>query len=123
MEYTGCKDVTLEAIEEASDKFGDSYFLNEEKYHSLDEICDLIDELMCDEELDCHALTVGVDTTTKELIFTMVYDEIILQHGRTHKFFTLAKLVDAIRFSKAKPDGLCIELGVSGLWLRGYTYE
>lgn len=123
MEYTGCKDAALEVIDEASDEFGDSYFINEEKYGGLDEICGLVDELVQDEDFGCNSLTVDVDTTTKELIFNIVCDEIVLQHGRTHKFFTLAGLVDSIKFLKAKPSSLRIEVGVSGLWLGGHVYE
>lgn len=123
MEYTGCKDAALEVIDEASDEFGDSYFINEEKYGGLDEICVLVDELVQDEDFGCKSLTIDVDTTTKELIFNIVCDEIVLQHGRTHKFFTLAGLVDSIKFLKAKPSSLRIEVGVSGLWLGGHVYE
>ena len=123
MEYTGCKDDTFDIIDEASKKFGGSYFINEEKYGRMDEICELVDELICDEDFDCGSLTVDVDTTTEELIFNIVCDEIILQHGRTHRFFTLAGLVDMVRFSKAKSGKLRIEIGVSGLWLRGHAHE
>lgn len=122
MEYTGCKNAAFEVINEASDEFGDSYFLNEEKYGKLDEICGLVDELVRDEDFGCNSLTVDVDTAAKELIFNIVCDEIILQHGRTHKFFTLAGLVDTIKFSKAKPSGLRIEVGMA-LWLGGHVYE
>lgn len=122
MEYTGCKDATFEVIDEASDEFGDSYFLNEEKYGKLDEICGLVDELVQDDDFCCGALTVDVDTTSKVLIFNFVCDEIILRHGRSHKFFTLAGLVDTIKFSKAKPSSLRIEVGIS-LWLGGHVYE
>lgn len=123
MEYTGCKDAAFEVIDEASEEFGDSYFLNEEKYGKIEEICGLVDELMCNEDFGCNALTVDVDTTTKDLIFNIVCDDIVLQHGRSHKFFTLAGLVDRIKFSKAKPSSLRIEIGVCGLWLGGYVYE
>lgn len=125
MEYTGCKDLTYEVVDEATEKFGDSYFLNEEKYDHLDQICDLVDEIVPEfiDEFGCNAVTVSVDTTTKELIFDIVCDEIILQHGSTHKFFTLMGLVDSVRFSKAEPDRLRIEIGVSGLWIRGTIYE
>ena len=122
MEYTGCKDAAYEVIGEASDEFGDSYFLNEEKYGKLDEICELVDELVQNEDFCCNALTVDVDTTTKELIFNFVCDEIIMQHGRSHIFFTLAGIVDTIKFSKAKPNSLRIEIGVD-LWLGGHVYE
>lgn len=125
MEYTGCKDATFDLIDEASDKFGTKYFINEEKYKRVGEICGLIDELAqeINDEFGCNAVTVDVDTTTKELFFNIVCDEIILKHGRTHKFFTLAGLVDSICFSKAKPDNLQIKIGVSHLWLGGFQYE
>lgn len=125
MEYEGCKDAAFDVIEEASDKFGDLYFLNEEKKDKLEEICGLVDDVfqMFDDEFGCDSLTVDVDTTTKELIFNIVCAEIILQHGRTHKFFELAGLVDAIRFSRATPGSIRIEVVVSGVWLGGYAYE
>lgn len=125
MEYMGCKEATLDVIDEASEKFGDSYFINKEKYEQLDEICVLVDEVVqiLDDESGCDSLTVDVDTTTKELIFNIVCDQIILRYGRTHKFFELAELVDSICFSKAKPDSLRVEIGVSGLWRGGFVYE
>lgn len=125
MEYAGCNDFAYDVIDEASEKFGDSYFLNEEKYERLDEICELVDEIVMGigDEFGCDAVTVDVDPTTKELIFNIVCDEIILQHGRTHKFFALMELVDSVRFSKAKSESLRIEIGISGLWLGGFTYE
>lgn len=125
MEYTGCRDLTYEAVNEATEKFGDSYFLNEERYGYLDRICELVDGIVPEliEEFGCSAVTVSVDTTTKELIFDIVCDEVIFQHGSVHKFFTLMGLVDTVRFSKAEPDRLRIEIGVSGLWVRGTVYE
>ncbi len=125
MEYTGCKDAAFDVIEEATEKFGDKYFLNEMKYENLGEICDLVDEVVqiFDDEFGCGEVSVDVDTTTKELIFNIVCDQIILQHGRAHTFFKLAELADSVRFSKAKPDSIRIELIVSGLWLGGFAYE
>lgn len=123
MEYTGCEEAALEVIAEASEKFGSSYSLNKEKCAKLNEICELVDELMLCEDFDCDALTVDVDTGTKELFFNIVCDEIILQRGRSHKFFTLAGMVDSIRFSKTNPNKLRIEIGVSGLWLGGRAHE
>lgn len=121
MEYSGCKDFAFDVIDEASKKFGHLYFINKDKYERLDEICELVDEVVLEigDELGCDAVTVEVDTDTKELIFNIVCDEIILKHGRTNKFFTLMTLVDSVRFSKAKPDSLRIEIGVSELWVGG----
>jgi len=123
--YTGCRDATFEIIEEASDEFGDSYFLNEEKYGKLNEICELVDEVVCDEDFECKAVTVDVDTTRKELIFNIECDEIILhnRHGMANPFYKLAALVDMITFSKARQDCLRIEIALSGLWLGGHIYE
>ena len=125
MEYVGCKDFAFDVIDEASEKFGDLYSINEEKYKRLDEICGLVDELVqgIGDEFGCDEVTVDVDPITKELIFNIVCDEIILQHGRTHKFFTLMEQVDSVRFSKAAPDSLRIEIGISGLWLGGGAHE
>ena len=92
MEYTGCKDAAFDVIDEATEKFGDAYFLNDEKYKGLDEICGLVDEVVQ-----------GID------------DEF--------GFFALMGLVDSVRFSKAKPDSLRIEIGISGLWFGGVAYE
>lgn len=125
MEYMGCRDEALDVIDEASEKFGDQYFINEEKYEQLDEIFDLVDEVVrifIDDGV-CESVTVDVDPKTKELIFNIVCDEIILQHGRTHRFFALVQMADSLRFSKAKPDSVRIEVGVLGLWLGGHVYE
>lgn len=125
MEYTGCKDFAVDVIEEATEKFGRSYSINEEKYGRLDEIYGLVDDVILGigDESGCDEVTVDVDEATKELIFNIVCDEIILQHGRVNKFFELMALVDSVRFSQAKYDKLRIEIGVSGLWIGGDMYE
>lgn len=120
MEYMGCKEAAFDAVQEASKEFGGGFCLACEKYGKLDEICALVDETVTilGEEFECSEVAVEVDRTTKELIFHIVCDEIILQHGSSHKFFTLMRAVDSVRFSKAKPDGLRIDIGVAGLWVR-----
>lgn len=125
MEFMGCTDDTFDVIDEASEQFGNSYHLNMEKYEKLDEICDMVDQFVqiVVDGFGCETMTVDVDPKTKELIFNIVCDHIILRHGRNNTFFELAELVDSIRFSKAKPDHLRIKIGVSGLWWRGVTYE
>lgn len=121
MEYTGCKNAAIELIDEASDKFGDAYFINEEKYESLDEVCSLIDELA--QGVDCQEVRVRVDTTTKELIFIVVCDEIIIEHEMKENFAALAGLISSMRFSTPKVDSLRMEFCIYGLWLGGYRYE
>lgn len=120
MEYMGCAGAAYEAVGEATEKFLESYSLNEEKYEHIKEVCGLVDEIVPEliEEFGCDNVTVSVDTASKELVFDIVCDEIILQHGSKHPFFALMGLVDSVRFSKAGPDRLRIEICVSGLWVR-----
>jgi len=121
MEYPSCKDAVFGVVNEATVKFSDLYYLNKEKYEGLDEICNIADEVvqMLDEEFGGASMAVQVDTTTKDLIFNMVCDELTVQDQKTGKFLELVGVTDGLRFSKASDDRLRIEVLVSGLWSIG----
>lgn len=125
MDYPGCGEAAFDLIDEATKKFGPLYSLNREKYEKLDEICDLVDEVVWafNEEFGCDAVTVDVDPTTKDLIFNIACDSIVLQHEAADRFFALLQQTDFVRFSKAGEDSLRVEVGVTGLWRMGAAHE
>lgn len=130
MDFEGSYALATDMIDEAKERFGERYVVNDTRYVDLNEICDIIDELI--KEFDCLFAEATVDEETTELIISIVCDEIILQHGREHKFFDLCNLVDSIRFSKESPkilskehpDALRIDFRIDNLfyWV-GDAYE
>lgn len=113
-----CREAAFEAIRGASRKLSSSYFINQERYQQIDEICGLVDEIteFIDGDFECDSVTVYADTGRRELKFEIICDEIILERENAHTFLALARLVNGVQFSKAEPGNIRVEFIVSGLW-------
>ena len=116
MEYKPCYSEVAGIITEASQHFGDSYLLQEEKFTRMRDICAIIDKLVPD--LDAESLDVSIDETSKRLNIGFECDEMVLEHGRTSDFFKLIKMVDSFSFSKVKEDVMRVDFNIEGMWGR-----
>lgn len=114
MEYSGCKQFVDEVIEESSKEFGTAYVLQPQVLDRLYSACKLVDEIV--PELDCDVVDVSVNTSSKQFTIMIICDDIVLEYGRTHKFFQLIKMVNSFVFSKCGEESLRIELNIDGLW-------
>lgn len=116
MEYSGCKPFVDEVIEESTKEFGTAYVLQPKVRDRLYAACEVVDEIV--PELDCDVVDVSVNTSSKQFTIMIVCDDMVLEHGRTHKFFQLIKMVNSFAFSKSGQESLRIELNIDGLWER-----
>lgn len=116
MEYSGCKPFVDEVIEESAKEFGAAYVLQPKVRDRLYAACEVVDEIV--PELDCDVVDVSVNTSSKQFTIMIVCDDMVLEHGRTHKFFQLIKMVNSFAFSKSGQESLRIELNIDGLWER-----
>ena len=114
MEYSGCKPFVDEVIEESTKEFGAAYALQPKVRDRLYAACELVDEIV--PELDCDTVDVSVNTSNKQFTIMVICDDMVLEHGRTHKFFQLIKMVNSFAFSKCGKESLRIELNIDGLW-------
>lgn len=116
MEYSECKPFVDEVIEESTKEFGAAYALQSKVLDRLYVACELVDEIV--PELDCDAVDVSVNTSNKQFTIMVICDDMVLEHGRTHKFFQLIKMANSFAFSKSGQESLRIELNIDGLWER-----
>lgn len=114
MEYKGCYESVVELIKEASQQFGDSYLLNDNKFANLKSVCDAVDLLV--EEIDCESVDISVSDTTKQFTIEIVCDEIIFEQGRNNGFFKLIQMLDSFSFSKKGREFIRIALNIDNMW-------
>lgn len=114
MEYTGCYDSVIELVDAGTEEFPD-YKLNEDKFSSLKDVCEMVDSLV--EEIDdCECVNVSIDDHTKQLTISILCYDVIFQHGRENVFFSLIQMLSSFSFSKAKGGLLRIDLNIDGVW-------
>lgn len=114
MERTGCYDSVVEVVDAASEQFGDAHPLNIDRFAMLEDICSSVDKVV--DEIECSQIDVSVGAVNRVLTISFVCDDLELQHGREHEFFSLIQMLDSFSFSKATNDGLWVALNVDGLW-------
>jgi hypothetical protein len=115
-EYSGCYDLVMEIVDDATKKFNGLYILNEKKYAALEVICSMVDDFVS--EIEPNFVDVSVDTNSKQLTFDIGCDDLVLEHGSSDLFFAMIRRMDSFSFSKTKNGGLCIALNLDGLWRR-----
>lgn len=103
-------------VEEASEKFGDGYVLNDTQFIKLEPICNTIEELA--DEFDYDFIDIDADDVMKRFVIGIECNEIVVEDGRTHKIFDLFGMVDAFCFSKANSGMLRVDFFIENLWGR-----
>ena len=89
---------------------------DKEKYKKLEEACDIMQEIL--DEFGAISVDVDPDAAENSVIIGFECDEIVVEDGRSHPFFKLVALFDAIRFMKSEdePDMLRTELIMQPVW-------
>lgn len=114
MDYYGCENFVDELVCESSAEFGPAYVIRDDVREKLGKVCELVDEIV--PELECNSLDISVNMDTKQFTIMIVCDDMILENGRTHKFFEIIKMLDSFAFSKCGEESLRIELNIDGIW-------
>lgn len=115
MMLDNCYSSVLKLISEASRRFGNQFCVNKAKAENLEEVCEIIEELIS--EFECEHFDATVNDEEKSLTLSVWYDDIILQGGSSHSFFSLIKMLDSFSFSKSNEDSLRIDMNINRLWV------
>lgn len=115
MEYNGCKEVALEFIEEASEKFGSDYVVNKEKLEKFDKVCEDIDILVenCTEPQ-------AIDVVTDENLgysFVIVVEELVVENSYLKKFVETIRNFDTFDVRKTKDGNIRMEFIIHDFWI------
>lgn len=113
------QDSCKEKVNELLSDLGASRVMDKERYETLPEICDLVDEIVkiIEEDGVCEEVLVSGNAEENILVFSIFCDEIVMQRGSTHPIFKLVQMIDSIKFSKARDDVLRIDFYITDLWL------
>lgn len=115
MGYNGCKEIALEFIEEASEKFGSDYVVNKEKLEKFDKVCEDIDILV----ENCTELQ-AIDVVTDENLgysFVIVVEELVIENSYLKKFVETIRNFDTFDVRKTKDGNIRMEFTIHDFWI------
>lgn len=110
------RDIIMTNIDHTIAEYAVEKKFDEEKYKNLEEACEIMQEILD----DFGTISIDIDPEAADDSVTIGFecDEIIVENGRSHQFFTLVGLFDSIRFMKSEeePDMLRTELIMRPVW-------
>lgn len=109
-----CCRAVFSALEGAQDESGVALEISEITKKRLEIVCSVIGEMSADAGVEIAQIMVSRAGLT---IVLECDDELLLENGNTHPFFSLIGKVDKFSFSKAKVDRLRITLTMDRLWV------
>ncbi len=113
MSSVKCFDVTSKVIDEASDRFGPLWKVDEEKLNILRQYCGAIDSISRD--FDGESLEVEVDEISMDVSITLECGEMVITSGN-HVFFQLAERSTKFSFSVSGDDMLLVRFVFPSVW-------
>lgn len=84
----------------------------QKRFFLLCELADILDEEFCADRIQINAEPNG-----RHGVICVDTDEVLFEHGRSHKFFEYVKSADFLSFSKTKSGMLRVSFGVKDLWV------
>jgi len=85
----------------------------QKRFMTLCELADILDEEFC-----ADGIQINAEPNGKHGVICVDTDEVLFEHGRSHKFFEYVKSADFLSFSKTKSGMLRFSFGVKDLWVR-----
>lgn len=114
MGYTTCRKDVFDLVNKASNEIGDVAYLDEKRMSDLDKICGYIDELNSDFEYD--QVDVSVDIDKRQVQIDIVCFDMIMEHGRSSKFFDTIALASSFEFTNVDGENIRLSIYVDGVW-------
>ena len=115
MSFIKCFSIAEEIINEATERFGSSFKVNNEKLSIFKEYCEAIDLIA--EEFDGTSIEVEVDEITSEISITLESEEIIIE-SESHILCELLKRTVRYGFSASEDGNLLTKLVFPTLWVK-----
>lgn len=115
MEKQTCYTWVENVIEMARDDFAGALVLDEEKFASLRSTCMMIDEMM--DEFECESYDVQVEYETQNLVISFSCLDMVMENGRNHKFFHVAKRATSLNVVPENEDCMTVSFIFGGLWI------
>lgn len=81
----------------------------------LAEVCPLLEQLTEADDLEFVSASTGMAGLS---VVLECDDELLMENGRSHTFFSLVNSFDTLSFSKAADDRLRITLTMSSAWVK-----
>lgn len=106
MNFVSCADVVSMVLEDAAERFGAAYTLDQDAAGRLMEDCAALDTVV--NEFSCGSVEAEVDEDKMELVVTLSCDEMTLENGRTSAFFDAIKNASSFGFRGSGEDCLLV---------------
>jgi hypothetical protein len=121
MPYTSCRHAVFDAVQRATESYGDGFSLDKKKSANLGRVCDAIDELNRSllEFDNLKAVEINI-LEDKTLVFSIECIQFSVSNDEKQKFLGLLKLVDGVRFKTiGTGEDVIMQMTfeVKGLWV------
>lgn len=125
MAFQSFREAACDSIERATERLGDTCFLDKERLEQVCELCDHLEEMMerSTIDFDIEAVSTHVNLDTQELLLYMICDDMVLHGEQQKQFLAASNLANSVRLYQSPPGKLRIDFVVNNLWLGGYAGE
>lgn len=113
-EFTSCYSLLMELINERNLNDNHSTPLNQERFESIDHICELVDSLIY--QFRCRCVEADIDDATHVLTISIWCDEIVLVGEKSNDFFSLIQMISSFSASKSQDGDLRIDFNINDIW-------
>ena len=113
-----CVDIVGMIVDEATKRFSPIMIEDSEKKETLNQYCNVIDNLI--EEFDGDSIEVNVDEINMTISIKMFCDEITIE-TKSHPFYELIKRSLSVNFSyERKDNNMSVEFVFPSIWKKAW---
>ena len=120
MSFFGCYEAVDVVLGEAVEQFGNKYKVNQEEMERIAADCRIVDAMV--EEFNCEALEAEI-TDDLDITVCVECDEMTLENGRSHPFFTLIQHTKWFSFKSIGEDKISVTFNLGCPFLVQTTNE
>ena len=102
MSFVTCFDAVSFVLDDAQERFGASWKLNNNELKRLKLDCSEMDAVV--QEFNCESVEAEIDEETMELTVSLACEEMTFEYGRSNPFFKVIQRTSAFGF-KQSDDG------------------
>ena len=116
MSFVTCYDAVSMVLDDAEERFGQTWKLNQEALKRLKSDCKLLDAVV--QDFNCDSIEAEVDEESMDLIVTLFCEDMTLEYGRSHPYFKLIQHTDSFGFRNGGEDRLLVFFRFGGIFAR-----
>lgn len=106
MSFVTCYDAVSMVLDDAAERFGQNWKLNQDALKRLKDDCKLMDSIV--EEINCDSIEAEIAEDTMDLIVTLCCEDLTMCYGRSHPFFKIIQHANYFGFRNGGENRLLV---------------